>query len=104
MSPTRTAHESAHGHLKSAVHDALLLRGAVEFADLADSHSTMSNNMGIVSSATAYQRKLTRHRIKLDLNRRSPAWPSSTAVMANPPMLGPSNIATKMRAVSAARR
>ena len=44
MEPTRNnrgvAHEngsieSAHGHLKSAVHDALLLRGAVEFADLA---------------------------------------------------------------------
>ena len=43
MEPTRNnrgvAHEngsieSAHGHLKSAVHDALLLRGAVEFADL----------------------------------------------------------------------
>jgi hypothetical protein len=27
--------ESSHGHLKSAVHDALLLRGGVEFADLA---------------------------------------------------------------------
>ena len=44
MEPTRNnrgvAHEngsieSAHGHLKSAVHDALLLRGAVDFADLA---------------------------------------------------------------------
>jgi hypothetical protein len=44
MEPTRNnrgvAHEngaieSAHGHLKRAVHDALLLRGAVEFADLA---------------------------------------------------------------------
>ncbi|MFZ3120501.1 MAG: IS21 family transposase, partial [Variovorax sp.] len=44
MEPTRNnrgvAHEngsieSAHGHLKSAVNDALLLRGAVEFADLA---------------------------------------------------------------------
>jgi len=44
MEPTRNnrgvAHEngsieSSHGHLKSAVHDALLLRGAVEFADLA---------------------------------------------------------------------
>ncbi len=44
MEPTRNnrgvAHEngsieSAHGHLKSAVSDALLLRGAVEFADLA---------------------------------------------------------------------
>jgi hypothetical protein len=44
MEPTRNnrgvAHEngsieSAHGHLKSAVRDALLLRGAVEFADLA---------------------------------------------------------------------
>jgi hypothetical protein len=44
MAPTRNnrgvAHEngsieSSHGHLKSAVHDALLLRGAVEFADLA---------------------------------------------------------------------
>ena len=43
MEPTRNnrgvAHEngsieSSHGHLKSAVHDALLLRGAVEFADL----------------------------------------------------------------------
>jgi hypothetical protein len=43
MEPTRNnrgvAHEngsieSAHGHLKSAIHDALLLRGAVEFADL----------------------------------------------------------------------
>jgi hypothetical protein len=43
MEPTRNnrgvAHEngsieSAHGHLKSAVHDALLLRGAVDFADL----------------------------------------------------------------------
>jgi len=44
MEPTRNnrgvAHEngsieSAHGHLKRAVHDALLLRGAVEFTDLA---------------------------------------------------------------------
>ena len=44
MEPTRNnrgvAHEngsieSAHGHLKNAVHDALLLRGAVEFVDLA---------------------------------------------------------------------
>ena len=44
MEPTRNnrgvAHEngsieSAHGHLKSAVHDALLLRGGVDFADLA---------------------------------------------------------------------
>jgi transposase InsO family protein len=44
MEPTRNnrgvAHEngsieSAHGHLKRAVHDALLLRGAVDFADLA---------------------------------------------------------------------
>ena len=44
MEPTRNnrgvAHEngsieSSHGHLKSAVHDALLLRGGVEFADLA---------------------------------------------------------------------
>jgi hypothetical protein len=44
MEPTRNnrgvAHEngsieSSHGHLKSAVRDALLLRGAVEFADLA---------------------------------------------------------------------
>ncbi len=44
MEPTRNnrgvAHEngsieSSHGHLKSAVHDALLLRGAVDFADLA---------------------------------------------------------------------
>src|ERR1700712_4369172 len=44
MEPTRNnrgvAHEngsieSAHGHLKSAVHDALLLRGDVEFVDLA---------------------------------------------------------------------
>lgn len=44
MQPTRNnrgvAHEngsieSSHGHLKSAVHDALLLRGAVDFADLA---------------------------------------------------------------------
>lgn len=43
MEPTRNnrgvAHEngsieSSHGHLKSAVHDALLLRGDVEFADL----------------------------------------------------------------------
>jgi hypothetical protein len=46
MEPTRNnrgvAHEngsteSAHGHLKSAVHDALLLRGGVDFADLAAS-------------------------------------------------------------------
>ena len=44
MEPTRNnrgvAHEngsieSSHGHFKSAVHDALLLRGAVDFADLA---------------------------------------------------------------------
>ena len=44
MEPTRNnrgvAHEngsieSSHGHLKSAVHDALLLRGAADFADLA---------------------------------------------------------------------
>jgi hypothetical protein len=44
MEPTRNnrgvAHEngsveSAHGHLKRAVHDALLLRGATDFADLA---------------------------------------------------------------------
>lgn len=44
MEPTRNnrgvAHEngsieSAHGHLKRAVHDALLLRGSTEFADLA---------------------------------------------------------------------
>ena len=44
MEPTRNnrgvAHEngsieSAHGHLKRAVHDALLLRGAVDFVDLA---------------------------------------------------------------------
>lgn len=44
MEPTRNnrgvAHEngsieSAHGHLKSAVNDALLMRGALEFADLA---------------------------------------------------------------------
>jgi transposase InsO family protein len=44
MEPTRNnrgvAHEngsieSSHGHLKSAVHDALLLRGSVAFADLA---------------------------------------------------------------------
>ncbi len=43
MEPTRNnrgvAHEngsieSSHGHLKSAVHDALLLRGGVEFADI----------------------------------------------------------------------
>jgi transposase InsO family protein len=44
MEPTRNnrgvAHEngsieSSHGHLKSAVHDALLLRGAADFADMA---------------------------------------------------------------------
>ena len=53
---------------------------------------------------TRYQRKATRHRIKLSLKARSAAWPSSNAVMASTLMLGPKSIATTMMPVSTVRR
>ncbi len=79
MEPTRNnrgvAHEngsieSAHGHFKSAVHDALLLRGAVEFADLAAYRRFIDE---IVS------RKNARNGKRIDAERLAAAAPAAGA-------------------------
>ncbi len=69
MTPTRNnrgiAHEngsieSAHGHFKKAVEDALLLRGSHDFADLASYRRFIDENVG---------RHNARHRKQIDLER-----------------------------------